>query len=312
MKKISIIVPCYNEWKSVCELHNRVLNMFENELKQYDFEIIFVDDYSKDNTRDEIRKLCKKDKNHVKAIFNSTNFWFSRNIFSSFQYWKGDVMFLVFWDLQDPPELLPEFIKKWEDWNKIVIWEKIWSEENAIISFCRKTYYNLIWILSETSQIKNFNWFWLYDRSFVEVINQIDDMSPYLKQVIAEYSNNYGVVKYEHKKSSRGKSNFNFYRNYDFAMEWITSSTKKLMRLSTLISSILMIFSIVYACYVFVKKLIYWDSYPIWIASLTIWIFLLWSIILFFIWVLWEYVLSINTKTLRRPRVVIWEKINFD
>ncbi len=312
MKRISIIVPCYNEWDSVHELYNKVVDMFSTSLKKYNFEVVFVDDFSKDNTRDEIRKLCEQDKEHVKAVFNSTNFWFSRNIFASFKYGNGDAIFLVFWDLQDPPELLPKFVEKRETWNNVVIWEKIWSEENKIISFYRRLYYNLIWILSETSQIKNFNGFWLYDKSFVEVINEINDMSPYLKQVIAEYSNNYGIIKYEHKKSHRWKSNFNFYRNYDFAMEWITSSTKKLMRLSTLIGSILMILSIIYACYVFIKKIMYRDSYPIWIASLTIWIFLLWSIILFFIWVLWEYVLTINTKTLRRPRVVVWEKINFD
>lgn len=312
MKKINVIVPCYNEENSIKKFYDIIKGMFNNEIKHYDYDIIFVDDRSKDNTRNIIREICEKDKKHVKAVFNVTNFWFSRNVFSSLLYSDWDAAFLVNWDLQDPPQLLPKFIHEREAWYKVVVWEKTGWKESKIMNFCRNTYYYLIRLFSESPQLKHFTDFWLYDKSFIDILRQVDDMQPYLKQIVPEYAENYKTVSYEQNKSNRWNSNYNFYRNYDFAMEWITSSTKKLMRISIFLWSIMMLLSFLYWIFVFIKKIIYWDSYPMWIAWLTVWLFLIWSLLLFFIWVLWEYVLSINTKTLRRPRVVVWEKINFD
>lgn len=136
-------------------------------------------------------------------------------------------------------------------------------------------------------------------------------MQPYLKQVVSEYAPDYKVIAYQQNRSNRGKSNFNFYKNYDFAMEGITSSTKKIMRLSTLSGALLGICSALYAVSVVIKKLIFWDSYPFGMASITVGIFLLGAMQLFFIGILGEYILSINAKTLKRPRVTIEEKINF-
>lgn len=311
-KKISIIVPCYNEEQSVFSLYKIITEMFMGRLCQYDYDIIYVDDFSKDRTRDEIKKLCQKDKKHVKAVFNVSNFGFSRNVFSAITIADGDAAFLVFGDLQNPPELLPEFIDKWEKGSTVVIGQKQGSDERKIMCFMRKSYYEIIKILSDKSQIKQFNGFGLYDRKFIDILRQIDDMQPYLKQVVAEYAPDYDVVPYQQRVSNRGKSNFSFYRNYDFAMEGITSSTKKLMRLSTLCGVILGIFSAFYAISVIIKKLMNWTSYPFGMASITVGIFFLGAMQLFFIGILGEYILSINTKTLRRPRVIIDEKINFD
>ena len=176
----------------------------------------------------------------------------------------------------------------------------------------RSLYYEAINILSDKSQIKQFNGYGLYDRSFIEILRQIDDIQPYLKQVVAEYSPDYDTIYYQQRASNRGKSNFNFYKNYDFAMEGITSSTKKIMRLSTICGVTLGIFSFIYAISVIVKKIMNWDSYPFGMASMTVGIFFLGAMQLFFIGMLGEYILSINMKTLRRPRVVVAEKINFE
>jgi len=311
-KKISIIVPCYNEENSVLRLHEIINQMFARELSGYDYDIIYVDDYSQDKTRDLIRILCENDVEHVKAVFNASNFGFSRNVFSALSMADGDAAFLVFGDLQNPPELLPEFVRKWEGGSKVVIGQKQGSDERKIMCFMRTMYYEIIKILSDKSQIKQFNGFGLYDKSFIEILRQIDDMQPYLKQVVAEYAPDYGVIPYQQRVSSRGKSNFNFYKNYDFAMEGITSSTKKIMRLSTMCGVVLGILSFIYAVSVIVKKLMNWDSYPFGMASITVGIFFLGAMQLFFIGILGEYILSINTKTLKRPRVVVAKKINFE
>lgn len=311
MKKISLVVPCYNEEKSIVEINNIISKLFSETLVDYDYELIYVDDYSTDETRNIIRESCSNNEK-VKAVFNMSNFGFSRNVFSALQQGTGDATFLFFGDMQDPPELLPKFVKKWEAGSKVVIGQKTKSEENRVMFSLRKAYYGTIDKLAESKQIRQYTGFGLYDKRFIEAIKQIEDLQPYLKTVIAEYAPNYDVVTYEQKKSKRGKSNFNFYRNYDFAMEGITSSTKKLMRMATFAGATLGILSVVYGIYVFVRKLIDWSSYPMGMASMSVGIFLLGSIQLFFIGILGEYVLSINTKSMRKPRVIIDEKINFN
>lgn len=311
MKKISVVVPCYNEEKSAVELYDRVKGIFEGALQRYDYEIVYADDYSRDDTRRIIRQLCKKDR-RVKAVFNMANFGFGRNIFSALQQADGDAVFLVFGDLQDPPELLPEFVEKWEQGARVVVGQKTRSDENRFMFLMRRLYYFLIDELSDRKQVRQFTGFGLYDRRFIEIIREISDIQPYLKAVVSEYASDYAVVPYEQKKSKRGKSNFNFYRNYDFAMEGITSSTKKLMRMATLAGAGLGIASAVYGIYVLIRKLLFWSSFPAGLASIMVGVFLLGSIQLFFIGILGEYVLSINTRTMKKPRVVIDEKINFD
>lgn len=311
MKKISVVVPCYNEEKSVTQLYSCIQKVFESVLVNYDYDIIFVDDYSTDNTRKVIKSLCSED-SHVKAVFNMANFGFSRNVFSALQQADGDAVFLVFGDLQDPPELLPQFVKKWEEGCRVVVGQKTRSDENKFMYFMRSSYYFLISKLSDKNQIGQFTGYGLYDRKFIEIIKEINDIQPYLKAIVAEYATDYAVVEYEQKKSSRGKSNFNFYKNYDFAMEGITSSTKKLMRIATFTGAGLGVFSAIYGIYVVIRKLIFWSTYPVGMASISAGIFLLGSIQLFFIGILGEYVLSINTRTMKKPRVIIDEKINFN
>ena len=143
MKKISVVIPCYNEENSVNELYERLQSVFINSLQKYTYEIIFVDDYSKDNTRNKIRNLCKIDE-HVKAVFNAKNFGFHRNVFECFKYASGDCAFLIFGDLQDPPELLPDFVKMWEEGRKCIVGQRKKSQEGVIIQQCRKLYYFLI------------------------------------------------------------------------------------------------------------------------------------------------------------------------
>lgn len=311
MKKISVVIPCYNEQNSVEEMYNRIKTIFSTELTEYDYEIIYVDDCSPDDTAIEIRKLCKKD-NKVKAVINAKNFGFHRNVFECFNYASGDAAFMIFGDLQDPPEMLPKFVEKWEEGHKCVVGQRSRTDEGWLMTRCRKIYYNIINTLGEKKQIQMMNGFGLYDRQFLDVIKNIEEISPYFKTIISEFGMDLVVVQYEQALSKRGKSNFNFWRNYDFAMSGITSSTKMLMRISTFIGVFVGLCSLIFAVYVFVNKLLNWDSYPIGTASVIVGVFFLGSLQLFFIGVLGEYILSINERISRKPRVVVAEKINFE
>lgn len=311
MKTISIVVPCYNEEKTIRQLYETVTGLFApgRPLSGYDYELILADDFSKDGTRGIIRTLCRQDP-HVKAVFNIANFGFSRNVFSALSESSGDCTFLVFGDLQDPPELLPEFVAKWESGAKVVIGQKVKSDESPFMNFMRKAYYGMIRKLSDRPQIEEFNGFGLYDHKFIDIIREIDDVQPYLKTVVAEYAPDYAVVAYHHRQSRR-KSNYNFYRNYDFAMQGLTSSTKKLMRVSTFLGLILAIIGVIYALSVLIRKLIFWDRFPAGTASIMVGVFLFGAATLFFIGILGEYMLSVNTRTMHKPRVVVEERINF-
>ena len=278
-KKISVVIPCFNEERTIEEIYVRLLNIFERQLQGYDYEIIYVDDYSTDKTRDEIIRVCKKDL-CVKAVFNAKNFGFHRNVFQSYQYATGDCVFMMFGDLQDPPEMLPAFITKWEEGYKCIVGQRETSKEGRIKYSLRRLYYKIINMLSDSSQIEMVDGFGLYDRAFVEVLKEIDDTAPFF--------------------------------NYDFAMHGLTSSTKLLMRLATFVSVFVGIICLGYTVYVFIRKLLFWDTYPLGSASIMIGVFFLGSVQLFFIGILGEYILSINERVCRKPRIIVEKKINFE
>ena len=183
MKKISVSIPCWSEEKSVRQMYERLTKVFREQLPQYDYEIIYVDDYSPDNTREEIRKLCAENR-RVKAVFNARNFGFNRNVFAALQYGTGDATFMLFGDLQDPPEILPQMVAEWEKGKKVIVGQKTKSQEPHLMYALRTLYYNVIGKLSDSRQIQHFNGFGLYDKAFVDVMRQIDDPNPYLKGLV--------------------------------------------------------------------------------------------------------------------------------
>lgn len=312
MKTISIVVPCYNEEKSVHILHDIVKKMFSpnGELSHYDYELIYADDFSTDNTREELRKICKSNPK-AKAILNAKNFGFNRNVFYALQQGTGDAVFMVFGDLQDPPELLPEFVNLWESGRKLVIGQKLHSDENKFVYKLRSVFYKTMDSFSQVKQIQHFNGYGLYDKIFIDVIKEIDDPNPYLKGIVGEFGMNLEVLQYNQKASARGNSNFNFSKYYDVAMLGITAYTKTFMRIATFVGITVGMAGLLYALFIFVNKIQNWDTYPVGIASIIILLLFLGAIQLCFLGIMGEYILSINTRTLRRPLVVPSEKLNF-
>ncbi len=312
MKKISIVIPTYNEHENVIIAYQEVTKLFEEHLQNYDYDIIFIDNCSTDDTKVLIRQLAKKDTAHVKAIFNARNFGQGRSHFYGLTQADGDCAVLLHADLQNPPSVVLEFVEKWEGGAKVVIGIKDNSRENPLLFFLRTCYYKMMSLISEVEQIQHFSDFELLDRDFLDVLRDLDDPSPYLRGIISELGFKMERVHYSQNKRERGKTKANFRTLYDFAMNGVTSYSKSILRLATFGGFGLSAVSIVVAIVTLIKKLLYWDTFDVGIAAISVGVFFLGSVQLFFIGLLGEYILSMNVRILHRPLVIEEERINFE
>ncbi len=311
MRTISVVVPCYNEEENVIPLSEAIIHLFTTELKNYDYELIFIDNDSKDNTRKLLKELCTGNK-RIKAILNAKNFGqFSSPYYGMLQS-TGDCTVLVAADFQDPIEMIPKFVAEWENGYKIVSGIKTSSKENKLMYFFRSCYYKVIKRLSDVEQIEHFTGFGLYDKKFIKVLKQLDDPTPFLRGIVAELGFRRKDLPYEQPKRRAGKTSNNFYRLYDGAMLSITSYTKVGLRMATIFGFIFSALSMCVALAYLVMKLLYWDRFTAGTAPILIGIFVLGSVQIFFTGLLGEYILTINSRVMKRPLVVEEERINFD
>ena len=312
MKKlISVVTPCYNEEDNVEKLIELVKKEFDS-MPQYDYEHIFIDNCSTDNTVAILRHCAQADK-HVKVILNARNFGHIRSPYYGMLQAYGDCVVSMVSDLQDPPQLLPDMLKKWEEGYKIITCVKNKSKENPIMFACRKLFYNTLAKFSETEQIKNFTGFGLYDKMFIVVLrNEINDPYPYFRGIIAELGFNRYELEYTQPKREKGKTKNNFYTLYDIAMLGFVNHSKLPLRLASFIGFGVAILSLIVAIIYFIYKLVYWDSFTVGTAPLVIGLFFFSSVQLFFIGIIGEYIGAIHTQVRKRPLVIEKERINFD
>ena len=311
MKKISIVIPTYNEIDNITLLVSELTKILEKELSNYNYEIIVIDNYSIDGTRDEIRKLCVLNKN-VKGILNAKNFGQLNSPFYGMTQITGDAVILMCADFQDPPRMILDFVKEWENGYKIVIGIKNKSKESKFMYLARTIYYKMIDKMADIKHIEHFTGFGLYDKKFIDVLRKLDDPTPYLRGIVAELGFTRKEISYEQPQRKFGKTKNNFFSLYDIGMLGITSYTKIILRLATFIGFFVGVISLLLSIVYLVLKLIYWNSFPAGTAPILIGMFFLGSLQLFFIGILGEYIMNINTKVLKRPLVVEEERINFD
>lgn len=311
MKKISVVIACYNEENNVIPMAETLVKHFTERLPEYDYEIIFVDNDSTDATRGHILKLCQEN-SKIKAIFNSRNFGSIRSSINGLLYATGDCVVKMCADFQDPPELIEDFVRKWEEGNKIVLAIKSASQENKLMYMVRKAYYKLVKKITDINHIENFVGYGLYDRAFIEIIRDLKDPMPYFRGIVAEMGYKYAVVPYVQPQRKSGKSKFNFYRLYDYAMLGITAYSKIPLRIMTFIGGIFSFLSIIAALVYLVYKLCFWDSFNVGMAPLVIGIYFLGSLQLLFLGIIGEYILNINMRVLNRPLVTIEKLVNFE
>lgn len=309
MKKISIITPCYNEEDNVAEIYKQVRDVFDG-LKDYSYEHVFIDNASGDKTVSILKGIAQKDRN-VKIIVNARNFGHVRSPYHGLLQSSGNAAVLISADLQDPPALIVDFIKKWEEGYKVVVGVKQKSREFFLMFIIRSFYYSLINRLSESELIKNFTGFGLYDQKVIEILRKIDEHYPYFRGLICEIGFERTQIEYVQPARKKGKSKNSFYALYDTAMLGITNHSKIPLRLATVLGFFFSIVNLLIALGYFIYKLIFWERFDVGIAPIVIGLFLFCSIQLFFLGILGEYVSSIHTQVLKRPLVVEKERINF-
>ena len=311
MKKISILIPCYNEQDNVVPMSTAISDLFANELSQYDYELVFIDNDSHDNTRPLLREICERNK-HVKAILNAKNFGqFNSPYYGTLQT-TGDCTICMVCDFQDPIDMIPKYIHEWENGYKIVIGIKTTSKENKLMYFLRSCYYSMIKKFSNVEQIEHFTGSGLYDKDFVKVLRNLKDPKPFLRGIVGELGFARKEIPYEQPRRRAGKTHNNFYSLYDAAMLSFTSYTKIGLRIATIGGAIASAISLLIAFIYFILKLCMWDAFAAGMAPIIIGMFVIGSIQLFFIGLLGEYVLSINERVMNRPLVIEAEGINFD
>ncbi|MFA4828540.1 MAG: glycosyltransferase family 2 protein [Thermodesulfovibrionales bacterium] len=309
MKLISIVTPCYNEEENVEVVYREVKLIFES-LKDYRYEHIFIDNASKDKTVQILKSIAKVDKN-VKIIVNARNFGHIRSPYHALLQAKGDAVISIVADLQDPPSMIVDFIRKWEEGCKIVVGVKKHSEESLIMFSIRKTYYRLINRLSEVEMIKDFTGFGLYDKRIIEILREIKDPYPYFRGLIADIGFEAVKIVYTQPARERGITKNNFYTLYDIAMLGFVNHSKVPLRMASFIGFVMACLSLIVALGYLIYKFIYWYELTVGIAPLVIGLFFFASVQLFFIGIIGEYVGSIYTQVKDRPLVIEKERINF-
>ena len=310
MPKVTVVSPCYNEEGNVEELFARVQAAFER-LPGYEFDYIFIDNASKDRTVEVLKRMAKNDK-RVKIIVNSRNFGHIRSPYYGILQGTGDAVIYLASDLQDPPELIPDFIQKWEEGFKVVWAVKTQSHETPMMFLARKLYYEFIAKLSEIELIKNATGFGLYDQRVIKILREIDDPYPYARGLVSEIGFDIAKIPFTQPRRKRGITKNNFYTLYDIAMLGITNHSKVPLRLATMVGFLVSILSLLVAFGYLAAKLIWWNTFSLGTAPLIIGLFFFSSVQLFFIGIIGEYVGSIYTQVLKRPLVVEKERVNFD
>ncbi len=311
MKKLSIMIPCYNEEENVKPISKAVIEVITQELPTYDYEILFIDNDSKDQTRALLREICAENPK-IKAIFNAKNFGQFNSPYYGMCQTTGDCTICLCCDFQDPVEMIPQLVHEWESGYKIVCAIKKTSKENKIMRFMRTCYYKMIKKMSDVEQIEHFTGFGLYDRDFIEVLRKLDDPTPFLRGIVAELGYRRKDIPYEQQKRRAGKTHNNWFTLYDAAMLSFTSYTKVGLRLATFLGFFVGVISMVVAIVYLILKLLYWERFVAGTTPILLAVLILGALQLFFIGFLGEYILSINKRVMNRPLVIEEERINFE
>lgn len=310
MRTISIVTACFNEEQCVEALILKVKQVMTT-LPDYDYEHIFIDNSSRDRTVDILKEFARKDR-RIKIIVNRRNFGHIRSPFHGLMQGKGDCVVSLVADLQDPPELITNFIRKWEAGYKIVVGVKTGSKEHPVMYWLRDCYYRLIARLSDVEMIPQFTGFGLYDRAVIDTLRSLNEPYPYFRGLIADLGFDVARVEYIQPKREHGKTKNSFYTLFDMALLGLTNHTKIPLRLATLLGffgSVLSgLFGVAYVFY----KLLFWDRLAVGIAPLVVGLFFVGSIQLFFLGVIGEYIGAIYTYSQNRPLVIEKERVNFD
>lgn len=310
MKHITVVTPCYNEEDNIQEVYRQARAVFET-IEGVTYEHLFIDNFSSDRTPAMLREMAAADRN-VKVIFNARNFGHIRSPFYGLLQARGDAAILLVADLQDPPELIKDFIEHWRNGAKLVVGVKPTADESGLMFAIRRAYYRTVTRIADVKLIQNFTGFGLYDRMVLEELRRIDDPYPYLRGLVSEVGFEAMQVPYNQPRRKRGITKNNFYTLYDIAMLGITSHSRVPLRIATMAGFALSGVSLCVSLLYLLLKVLFWSEFSAGTAPILIGMFFFASVQLFFIGLLGEYVGAILTHVMKRPLVVERERLNFD
>ena len=276
---------------------------------EIEYRHLFIDNASEDGTQMKLRCLSLEDP-RVQVIINRRNFGHVRSPYYGLLQATGDAVIVLASDLQDPPELIPDFIRLWREGNPVVLGQKKDSAESPMFFAVRKAYYRLVKRLADVDLLENVTGFGLYDRKVIEAFRSLNEPYPYVRGMISELGYPVALVPYDQPLRTRGFTKNNFYTLYDLAMLGITSHSKVPLRLATMLgfasSAVSFLVGLVYLVY----KLVYWERFALGVAPVVIGTFFFASVQLFFIGIIGEYIGAIHTRVNNRPLVIEKERIN--
>jgi polyisoprenyl-phosphate glycosyltransferase len=308
--RLSVVTACFNEAPNVVDLHAAIAAVMAQIAGLEDYEHIYIDNASTDDTVALVKTLCERDR-RVKLIVNNRNFGHIRSPYHGILQATGDAVIAMASDFQDPPEMIPELVARWRDGWKIALCVKSQTRESPTMAAVRSAYYKLVTRWSEVELTKNFTGFGIYDREVVDHLRRINDPYPYFRGLISDLGFPAAKIAFTQPTRRRGITKNNFYTLYDLAMLGITNHSKVPLRLATMTGFLLSALSLLVALGYLVAKLAWWDRFEFGVAPLIISLFFFASVQLFFIGIVGEYVGAIHTQVLRRPLVIERERVNF-
>jgi glycosyltransferase involved in cell wall biosynthesis len=310
MKLVSIVSGTFNEEGNVQAFYDRVRAVMES-LPDYRWELIVIDNCSRDGTVSILRRIAAADR-RVRVIVNTRNFGAIRSIYHAFLQAYGDAVVIIASDLQEPPELIPEFIGKWEQGYKVALGIRSGSRESTLMQAIRSLYYTIVNRLSDIELHRHATGFGLYDQKVLEILRKIDDPFPYLRGLVCDIGYERALVPFVQPKRQHGRTSNNLYSLYDLAMLGITNHSKVPLRIATFSGFLVGALSLACAFGYLAYKLLYWDRFEVGMAPAAIGIFFFGGVQLFFVGIMGEYILAIHTQVQKRPLVVERERINFE
>jgi glycosyltransferase involved in cell wall biosynthesis len=306
---VSIVTPCFNEAGNAREMYEAIKAIFAG-LPQYRYEHIFIDNASKDGTPRILREIAAGDPN-VKVILNARNFGHVRSGYYALLQTTGDAVIALACDFQDPPELIPEFLRRWAVGSKVVLGVKESSDESGLFYAIRDRYYRMLARIADIELVRQSTGFGCFDKSVIDALRRIDDPYPYFRGLIAEIGHEPSIVPYRQPARKRGISSQNFYTLYDLAFLGIVNHSKVPLRLATMTGFASAAVSLLVAFCYLIYKLLFWNQFTVGIAPILIGFFFLTSVQLFFIGIVGEYIGSIYTHVRHHPHVFEKDRINF-
>lgn len=310
MKKISVIIPMYYEEDVAEECYRRVSTVLYSLKEKYNYEIIFINDGSKDKTGEILENIANEDKN-IKLIEFSRNFGHQSAVTCGLKYSTGDCVVIMDADLQDPPELLPDMLKKWEEGYDVIYGKRKSREgESAFKLLTAKAFYSTLNKLSDIEIPKNTGDFRLVDRKVVDVVNNLPEHNKFLRGLFSWVGFKQYPYEYERKERFAGKTKYPLKKMLKLASDGIISFSTKPLKIVGGIGIISVIISIIILIYSILSFTFKWNNLTAGWTSIMCTITFLAGAILISLWMIGEYIARIYDETKRRPEYIVEKTFN--